>query len=58
MRDMKERSRAPSRIEIENTVHAFTASDRLHSLKEVIYSFLEQLVGWMEEEVSSPVAER
>lgn len=55
---MQERSRALSRIEIENKVHAFTASDRLHPLKEVIYSFLEQAVGWMEEEVSSPIAER
>ncbi|KAJ6927394.1 hypothetical protein NC651_011450 [Populus alba x Populus x berolinensis] len=43
---------------VENKVHAFTASDRLHPLKEVIYSFLEQVVGWMEEEVSSPIAER
>jgi hypothetical protein len=48
MRDMQERSRAPSRIEIENTVHAFTASDRLHPLKEVINILILGTISWLD----------
>ncbi|XP_050233827.1 pentatricopeptide repeat-containing protein At2g21090 [Mercurialis annua] len=52
------KERALSWIEIENKVHSFTVTDRLHPLKEVIYLVLEQLAGHMEEEVSSPNCER
>lgn len=48
MRDMQERSRAPSRIEIENTVHAFTASDRLHPLKEVLNILILGTISWLD----------
>lgn len=46
------KERAVSWIEIENKVHAFTVSDRLHPLTEVIYSVLEHLAGHMEEDAS------
>ncbi|XP_040993561.1 pentatricopeptide repeat-containing protein At2g21090-like [Juglans microcarpa x Juglans regia] len=46
------KERAVSWIEIGNEVHAFTVSDRLHPLKEVIYSVLEHLAGQMEEDPS------
>lgn len=52
------RERAVSWIEIENKVHAFTASDSLHPLKDKMYSVLKHLVGQMEEEVLSHTAER
>ncbi|TQD84087.1 hypothetical protein C1H46_030356 [Malus baccata] len=45
------KERALSWIEVENRVNAFTVSDRLHPLKEEIYSVLEQLAGQMEEDV-------
>ncbi|KAF5752023.1 putative pentatricopeptide repeat-containing protein [Tripterygium wilfordii] len=58
---MKERcvrkEKAISWIEIENEVHSFAVSDQLHSLKEVIYSALDQLAGHMED-VFSLDAER
>ncbi|XP_025014749.2 pentatricopeptide repeat-containing protein At2g21090 [Ricinus communis] len=47
------KDRAISWIEIENKVHSFTASDRLHPLKEVIYLALKQLAGHMEEVLST-----
>ncbi|XP_021810365.1 pentatricopeptide repeat-containing protein At2g21090 [Prunus avium] len=52
------KERALSWIEVENRVNAFTVSDRLHPLKEEIYSVLEQLAGQMEEDVSVPNAVR
>ncbi|CAB4290843.1 unnamed protein product [Prunus armeniaca] len=52
------KERALSWIEVENRLNAFTVSDRLHPLKEEIYSVLEQLAGQMEEDVSVPNAVR
>ncbi|KDP20411.1 hypothetical protein JCGZ_06370 [Jatropha curcas] len=52
------KERAISWIDIESKVHSFTVSDRLHPLKEDIYSALEQLAGHEEEEVASPDNER
>ncbi|GMY05491.1 pentatricopeptide repeat-containing protein At2g21090 [Fagus crenata] len=52
------KERAISWIEIENKVNAFTVSDRLHPLKEVIYSVLEHLSGQTEEDSSLLDAER
>nr|XP_048336796.1 pentatricopeptide repeat-containing protein At2g21090-like [Ziziphus jujuba var. spinosa] len=46
------KERAISWIEIDNKVHAFTVSDRLHPLKEVIYSVLEQLADQVEVDAS------
>ncbi|KAL6963734.1 hypothetical protein U1Q18_034739 [Sarracenia purpurea var. burkii] len=44
------KERAISWIEIENKLHAYTVSDRLHPLNEEIYSVLEQLAGQMEDD--------
>ncbi|KAK1560852.1 hypothetical protein Q3G72_031571 [Acer saccharum] len=52
------KERAISWIEIENNVHTFTVSDRLHPLKDVIYSVLEQLGSQMEEDAPSIDPER
>ena len=52
------KERAISWIEIENKVNAFTVSDRLHPLKEVIYSVLEHLSSQTEEDSSLLDAER
>ncbi|XP_059647496.1 pentatricopeptide repeat-containing protein At2g21090 [Cornus florida] len=46
------KERAISWVEIENKLHAFTVSDRLHPLKEEIFSVLEQLAGQMEDDSS------
>lgn len=46
------KERAISWIEIEDEVHAFTVADRLHPLKEVIYSNLDHLAGQTEEDSS------
>lgn len=46
------KERAISWIEIDHKVHAFTVSDRLHPLKESIYSVLEQLADQMEFDAS------
>lgn len=43
------KEQAISWIENKNNVHAFTVSDRLHPMKDVIYSVLEQLAGQMED---------
>ncbi|KAK2665546.1 hypothetical protein Ddye_004120 [Dipteronia dyeriana] len=47
------KERAISWIEIENNLHNFTVSDRLHPLKDVIYSVLEQLGSLIEEDAPS-----
>ncbi|XP_044507772.1 pentatricopeptide repeat-containing protein At2g21090 [Mangifera indica] len=52
------KEQASSWIEIHNKVHAFTASDRLHPLKDVIYSVLEQLAGHLEDVALSLDTER
>ncbi|KAL5788822.1 hypothetical protein ACOSP7_005771 [Xanthoceras sorbifolium] len=52
------KERAISWIEIENNVHVFTVSDRLHPFKDVIYSVLEQLASQMEEDAPSIDANR
>ncbi|KAK0583403.1 hypothetical protein LWI29_036571 [Acer saccharum] len=52
------KERAISWIEIENNVHTFTVSNRLHPLKDVIYSVLEQLGSQMEEDAPSIDPER
>ncbi|KAH7574912.1 hypothetical protein JRO89_XS02G0021100 [Xanthoceras sorbifolium] len=52
------KERAISWIEIENNVHVFTVSDRLHPFKDVIYSVLEQLASQMEEDAPSIDADR
>ncbi|XP_028077651.1 pentatricopeptide repeat-containing protein At2g21090 [Camellia sinensis] len=44
------KERAISWVEMENKLHAFTVSDRLHPLKEEIYSVLEQLAGQVEDD--------
>ncbi|PRQ55341.1 putative pentatricopeptide [Rosa chinensis] len=46
------KERAISWVEVESRVHAFTVSDRLHPLKEEIYSVLKQLADQMEEDAS------
>ncbi|CAK9309193.1 unnamed protein product [Citrullus colocynthis] len=46
------KERAISWIDIGNKVHSFIASDRLHPLKEEIYSLLEQLASHTEEDFS------
>lgn len=43
------KERAISWIDIGNKVHSFIASDRLHPLKEEIYSLLEQLASHTED---------
>ncbi|KAJ0076969.1 hypothetical protein Patl1_36084 [Pistacia atlantica] len=52
------KERAISWIEIDNKVHVFTASDRMHPLKDVIYSILEQLAGHLEDDALSLDTER
>ncbi|KAL5561157.1 hypothetical protein UlMin_030904 [Ulmus minor] len=52
------KERAVSWIEINNKVHTFTVSDRLHPMKEVIYSVLEQLAGQIEVDFSFLIDER
>lgn len=52
------KERAISWIDIENKVHAFTVSDRLHPLKEEIYKVLEQLADLVEKHSSSLDVER
>ncbi|GMN48693.1 hypothetical protein TIFTF001_017863 [Ficus carica] len=49
---------AISWIEIDSKVHSFTISDRLHPMKEVIYSVLEELAGQMEVDISFLNTER
>ncbi|KAK9287415.1 hypothetical protein L1049_015836 [Liquidambar formosana] len=56
-RDVK-KERAISWVEIENKVHAFTVSERLHPLMEEVYAVLEQLAGQMEDDASLLNAER
>ncbi|KAM5551760.1 hypothetical protein ABKV19_026556 [Rosa sericea] len=51
------KERAISWVEVESRVHAFTVSDRLHPLKEEIYSVLKQLADQMEEDASVTNAE-
>ncbi|OMO92823.1 hypothetical protein COLO4_17296 [Corchorus olitorius] len=43
---------ALSWIELENGVHAFSASDTLHPLKGAIYSVLDQLAGQMDQDAT------
>lgn len=52
------KERAVSWIEIDNKVYTFMASDKLHPMKEVIYSVLEELAGQMEVDVSFLNTER
>ena len=42
---VRRKERAVSWIEIDNKVHAFTVSDRLHPMKELIYSVLKELAS-------------
>lgn len=51
------KERAISWVEVESRVHAFTVSDRLHPLKEEIYSVLKQLADQIEEDASVTNAE-
>ncbi|PRQ55362.1 putative pentatricopeptide [Rosa chinensis] len=51
------KERAISWVEVGSRVHAFTVSDRLHPLKEEIYSVLKQLADQMEEDASVTNAE-
>ncbi|PRQ55349.1 putative tetratricopeptide-like helical domain-containing protein [Rosa chinensis] len=51
------KERAISWVEVESRMHAFTVSDRLHPLKEEIYSVLKQLADQMEEDASVTNAE-
>lgn len=46
------KERAISWLEVGSRLHAFTVSDRLHPLKEEIYSVLKQLADQMEEDAS------
>ncbi|XP_050385218.1 pentatricopeptide repeat-containing protein At2g21090 [Argentina anserina] len=46
------KERAISWLEVESQVHAFTVSDRLHPLKDEIYSVLKQLADQMEEDAT------
>ncbi|KAM7479419.1 hypothetical protein LguiA_027632 [Lonicera macranthoides] len=52
------KERAVSWLEIENKLHAFTVSDRLHPSKQDIYSILELLASQVEDEDSLLDAER
>lgn len=52
------KERAISWVEVDSRVHAFTVSDRLHPLKEEIYSVLKQLADQIEEDASVTNAEK
>lgn len=52
------KEQAISWIEIENKVHAFSVSDSLHPMRDVLYSVLEQLAGQMGEDAPSLDADR